>query len=64
MAKLRESIAIDESMFIISRALKVEFRRTHGILFAAAFLDEFEAEIRNVAISSLLSCPHEVRPLT
>lgn len=47
--------AIDETMLILSRTLETELRRSHGALFAATFLDEFEPEIRNVVIHSLLS---------
>lgn len=46
---------VDETILSYARTLENELRRTHGVLFAAAFLDEFEIEIRNVAIHSIIS---------
>jgi hypothetical protein len=46
---------VDETILFYARALENELRVTHGVLFAAAFLDEFEIEIRNVAIHSIIS---------
>ena len=44
---------LDETMMLYARTLENELRRTHGVLFAATFLDEFESEIRRVASYSL-----------
>ncbi len=46
---------VDEKILFYARALENELRRIHGVLFAASFLDEFEIEIRNVAIHSIIS---------
>ena len=45
---------LDETMVLYARALEHELRRTHGVLFTATFLDEFEPEIRKVAFHSLV----------
>lgn len=34
---------------LVFRTLEEELRETHSVLFAAEYLDEFEAELRNVA---------------
>ena len=44
---------LDETMMLYSRTLENELRRTHGVLFAATFLDEFEPEILKVVSYSL-----------
>lgn len=44
---------LDETMMLYCRTLEHELRRTHGVLFTADFLDEFEPEIRKVAFYSL-----------
>ena len=44
---------LDETMLLYARTLENELRRTHGVLFTAAFLDEFEMEIRKIALLSM-----------
>lgn len=45
----------DETVLLYARTMEHELRNTHGVLFAAAFLDEFEGEIRKVAFNSLIA---------
>jgi hypothetical protein len=55
---------LDETMLLFSRTIESEFRRTHDTLFAAAFLDEFENAMTNVAMRSLLSQLQDIGPHT
>lgn len=41
---------LDEATMLVFRTLEEELRETHGILFAAEYLDEFEAELRGIAM--------------
>ena len=45
---------LDETMLLYARTLEHELRRTHGVLFTATFLDEFEPEIRKLVFHSLV----------
>lgn len=45
---------LDETLVLYVRTLEHELRRTHGVLFTATFLDEFEPEIRKIASRSLI----------
>ena len=45
---------LDETMMLYASTLELELRRTHGVLFTATFLDEFETEIRKIAFHSLV----------
>lgn len=42
-----------EAMMMYAGTLENELRRSHSILFAATFLDEFKPEIRKLASYSL-----------
>lgn len=46
---------LDETVLFFAQSLEFELRRTHGVLFAAAFLDEFEHEVSNIALQSVRS---------
>lgn len=52
---------VDETIHFYARTMEEELRRTHGILFAAAFLDEFEPQIRNVAVHSIVASMYHSR---
>jgi len=55
MTRGTEWTLFDEKLLLCSRTLELELRRTHGTLFAATFIDEFEAEIRGAVIHALIS---------
>lgn len=40
---------LDEATMLVFYTLEEELRRTHGVLFAAEYLDEFEIELRRIA---------------
>ena len=54
----------DETTLLFSRTIASEFCRTHGTLFAAAFLDEFENEINKIAMRSHISQFQDMGPHT
>ena len=54
----------DETLLYFAQSLEVELRRTHGVLYAAAFLDEFENELCSIALRSVRSqLPQLVPPV-
>lgn len=55
---------LDEMLLRYARTLEHELRRTHGVLFTATFLDEFESEIRKVAVHSLCTQRPGAQPPT
>ena len=46
---------VDETTLYFARTIDLEFRPTHGALFSAAFLDEFEDEISKVMFRYLVT---------
>ena len=55
MKKTTHWTVLDETTLLFARTMEHELRRTHGTLFAAAFLDEFDTQISNMAMRTLLS---------
>lgn len=53
---------LDETVLFFAQSLEFELRRTHGILFAAAFLDEFENEVTHIALRSVRSQLPSIAP--
>lgn len=51
---------LDASTLSVTRTLESELRLSHGVLFAAAFIDEFESVLRAVAFERMLS--HRPKP--
>ena len=55
MTKPAKWTDLDETTLQFSRTMESELRQSHGTLFAAAFLDEFENEINKIAMQSLIA---------
>lgn len=51
---------LDAAALSVTRALESQLRQSHGALFAAAFIDEFESVLRAVAFERMVS--HRPKP--
>lgn len=51
---------LDETTLLFARTIEWQLRQSHGMLFAAAFLDEFASQIEKLAMQTLLADLSEI----